>query len=480
MKLLQTCAAVMLFSGGAVAFAENAKITQIENALGLAVQLKGQPFKPYNILDRMKKHGVPGVSVAVLKESKISWTKAWGVKNVETREPVITDSLFQAASISKPVAAYGAMQMVDQDKINLHTPINSVLKRWQVPENDFTKQAPVTLARLLSHTAGMTVHGFGGYALDVPFPDILSVLNGVLPANSEPFVVDILPGSAFRYSGGGYTVAQMAMEDASGKEFVDLMDELVLKPSGMTESTYAQPLPKNRRAQAVTAYRAGLEPVEHQFHAYPELAAAGLWTTPTDLAKLALSVSSSWKGEDGALLTSDLAKEFLTEIKGDWGLGFRLVKKDDKVIGFTHGGANEGFRTNLIMLFDGRGFAVMTNSDTGGTILSEMMVAISTVYDWPVGQPKQRDWISLEEGTVFPGTYRITDKGIDYDFTVHHAGNGIVIAQPQHMPAATYYLEKQEDGKAHFFNESGRSVVFSEVETSTPVLHVFGAEAIKQ
>jgi len=479
MKVLQCLGVAFVFISHTMVIAEDSKVAQLENALGFSVQLKGKELQQYNILDRMQHHDVPGVSLAVIEDNKIAWVKSWGVKNVETGDPVGADSLFQAASISKPVAAYAAMRLVQEGRLSLTAPINTVLKQWRVPENDFTKQKPVTLAGLLSHTAGMTVHGFGGYALDAPYPDILAVLNGQSPANSKPFVVDILPGSKWRYSGGGYTVAQVAMEDVSGKDFVTLMDDLVLKPAGMRDSTYAQPLPENRRAQAVTAYRAGLKPVPHQFHAYPEMAAAGLWTTPTDLAKLALSVSKSWTGEEGALLSPELATEFLTEVKGSWGLGFKLEQHKSEVIGFSHGGANAGFRAYLVKLFDGRGVSIMTNSDTGGALLGELLVAIASVYDWPIHKPVERDWQPVTTDTL-TGTYRITDGDAVYDFTVEREGEGLVIANPKYMPATPYYLEKQADGEAHFFNQRGRSLHFSSTDTGSPILHVFSSEAVRQ
>jgi len=482
MKKIKNFAAAALVLISPVVVADDAKISQIENALGLVVQLKGHEAETFNLLERMEKHGVPGVSVAFVEDGKIAWTKTWGVKNIETAEPVKVDSFFQAASISKPVAAYGAMVLVDQGKLPLHAPINSVLKQWQVPENEFTKQEAVTMARLLSHDAGMTVHGFGGYALDAPYPTVVDILNGIAPANSDAVVVDMVPGTKWRYSGGGYTVAQVAMEDAAGVGFVELMDNLILKPVGMTDSTYKQPLPVNRRAQAVTAYRTGLQPVEHQFHAYPEMAAAGLWTTPTDLAKLALSVRKAWNGEEGALLTPATAKDFLSVYQGKWGLGFQLDQKDGEVIGFSHGGANEGFRSNLLQLFDGRGVAIMTNSDTGGAIIAELMVAIASVYDLPVGHAKQVDWIPLDKaiGGKFAGIYRLVNEGQVVDFTVQYEGDNLVISNPKYLLPSNFYLAKQEAGGAHFFNTNGWELYFSGADTDVPVLHLFGKEAVKQ
>ena len=464
------------------AFAEDAKISQIENSLSSAVYLKGESLKQYNILERMKDHAVPGVSMALIDQGKIQWTKSWGVKNLATDDPVTAESLFQAASISKPVAAFGAMLLVDKGEITLDAPINNYLKQWKVPDNEFTKAVPVTLRQLLSHTAGMTVHGFAGYGLDAPYPTILDVLNGQKPANSAAVVVDTLPRTIWRYSGGGYTVAQVAMEDVSGQSFENLMAESVFKPTGMTHSTYKQPLPEDRRAEAVTAYRAGFEPVKRHFHAYPEMAAAGLWTTPTDLAKLALSVSQSFNGEQGALLSPDLSKEFLTLEMGDWGLGFNLHQEEGKVIGFSHGGANEGFRAFLVMLTDGRGAAIMTNSDTGAVLYRELLSAISSVYNWPLFEPSEKEWTALNASTSakFSGTYHLNMGEDVIEVLVRQDGKGISVEVPNILPSNQYFLSNDEEGQAHFFSLSGTKITFSELNSEAPSISLFGQKAIKK
>ena len=375
------------------AAADDQKIKQVENSLGFYVQLKGREAKKLNLLDQMEKYNVPAMSIALIDQGKIAWVKSWGVKNVADQTPVTPKSLFQAGSISKPVAAFAALRLVDRGDMSLRSPINEVLKQWQVPENDLTKQEPVTLARLLSHSAGMTVHGFPGYALDKPIPDIVSVLRGEQPANTKAIEVDTLPGSIWRYSGGGYTVAQVAMEDASGMGFVELMSDLVLKPTGMTESSFQQPLGLDRSRDRVTGYLEELQPVAHQFHAHPEMAAAGLWTNPTDLANFALAVTQAWQGQEGALLSHDMAKDFLTIQKGTWGLGFQLHKKDEKVIGFSHTGGTVGFRSALFMLLDGRGVAIMTNSDTGrgAPVMRSLLSTVSSLYDLPFNRPEQKE-----------------------------------------------------------------------------------------
>lgn len=197
--------------------------------------------------------------------------------------------------------------------------VNAQLRSWKVPENDFTVQK-VTLRRLLSHTAGLSVHGFPGYASGAPVPTLVQVLNGEKPANTAPVRVDIEPGTTWRYSGGGFTVMQLLVTDATGKPFAEVMHDLVLKPAGVVHSTYQQPLPAAMRANASTPYRRSGEPVEGGPHTYPEQAAAGLWTTPSDLGRVALEMEAECEGRSSKMLSQAMMKQMLSTQKGDWGL----------------------------------------------------------------------------------------------------------------------------------------------------------------
>src|SRR5215471_7675263 len=219
----------------------DARIEQVENGLRPPVLVEGD--KTWSIAERMKHYGVPGLSIAVIRDSKIEWAKGYGLSDVEEKKPVTPDTLFQAGSISKPVSAMAALELVQDGKMSLTADINTYLKTWKVPANEHTAKAPVTLERLLSHTAGLTVHGFPGYAAGAPVPTVPQVLDGAAPANTAPVRVDLDPGTQYRDSGGGYTIAQLAMTDVTGQTFPALMQRLVLGPLGMKESTFDQPLP---------------------------------------------------------------------------------------------------------------------------------------------------------------------------------------------------------------------------------------------
>src|SRR5688572_768100 len=198
----------------------DARLKRVEQGLLPAVLIKGDPS--FSIAERMKFHKVPGLSIAVIKDFKIDWARAYGIKDIETNEPVTRETLFQAGSISKSVNAMVAMKKVEQGKLSLDEPINNKLVSWKLPENEFTAKKKVTLRNLLSHTAGTTVHGFPGYAITEPLPTIQQVLDGQKPANTAAVRVNFEPGSKYRYSGGGTTITQLAISDIEKKPYPEI------------------------------------------------------------------------------------------------------------------------------------------------------------------------------------------------------------------------------------------------------------------
>ena len=382
-------------------------IARIENHLPPRIRVEGAPG--WTLGERMDRWNIEAVSVAVIDDYRIEWAKAWGVADRETGAPATTETLFQAGSISKPVAATGALRMVELGMLDLDLPVDTFLTSWKLPDNEFTELEPVTIRRLLSHTAGTTVHGFPGYAPWEPVPTVPQVLDGVPPANTAPVRVDILPGSQLRYSGGGTTIVQLAMADVSGESFPALLDRLVLEPAGMVRSTYENPLPEARLTEAAAGYRRNGSAVPGKRHTYPEMAAAGLWTTPTDLARFALAIQRSLRGGDGGVLSPETAREMLTPVQGTAGLGFFIENREGGTY-FQHGGADEGFQALLLASRDGgRGIAVMANSDNGGAIASEILRAVALEYGWPglLEAPVEAVRLSAAELAAYAGRYAI-------------------------------------------------------------------------
>lgn len=382
-------------------------IQRIQNGLLPRVLIEGEPIQKTKLEDRMAELRVPGVSIAVIHNGKIEWARGFGV--MEKGGPSVTpDTLFQAGSISKPVASMAALRLVESGKIDLDTDINQYLKSWQVPSNTFTQQADVTIRRLLSHTAGMTVNGFSGYPTDALIPSLVQILNGEKPANSLPIVVDTVPGKIWRYSGGGYEVMQLSLQDITGKTFPELMKEMVLDPVGMTQSTFEQPLPSDRLEEAVTPYLQNGQPVRGGAHVFPEMAANGLWTTPLDLAKFAINIQEALSGKTEKVLSQEMAGMMTTSVLNNYGLGLMIGGSKSNPY-FSHGGGNVGFWSNLIVYNNGDGAVIMTNSDTGGLLLEEILRAIAYEYNWPDFQPVVHREIPVAPGILeqYVGTYQL-------------------------------------------------------------------------
>lgn len=447
-------------------------VEQVTSGLRPAIVVRGRPEQRFTLSQRMERYHVPGVSIAVVDAGRIAWAEGFGVKEAGTTDSVTATTLFQAASISKPVAATAMLRLVQEGRLDLDTPVNTWLTSWQVPDNRFTAQAPVTLRRIVSHSAGLTVHGFPGYAHGEPLPTVPQILDGEKPANTPPVRVDTVPGSIGRYSGGGVTVEQLVMTDVTGESFPELMKRLVLDPVGMAHSTYEQPLPERLRGQEAAGYRPDGAPIEGRWHTYPEMAAAGLWTTPSDLLRWAMAITAARNGGPGAILSQTLATEMLTPQKDDFGLGPGLGGSGDG-FHFGHGGANEGFRCQLIYFPElGKGAAVMTNGDLGGAVAQEVLFAVAAEYGWPDYAPREIDALPLDSAALsaFVGDYGVEQP--DVLLSVTREGSSLFAASPGNLSRQEIVFT--EPGQA-VAPESGTRFSFQvDADGSVPQVQVAG------
>ena len=388
------------------------EINAIENGLITNIQIKGEPVQKFNILERMKLYMVPGVSIAVVENGKLKWAKGYGVANTKTGTKVDANTLFQAGSISKPLAALAALKLAENGKVALDADVNQYLKNWQIPENKFTETEKVTLQRLLTHTAGTTVHGFPGYQQTATFPEIIDVLNG--KGNTAKIEVDTIPGSIWRYSGGGYTVMEKVVEDVSGLPLEAYMEKNILHPMGMKNSTYEQPVSKAFQNNISAAYNRFGNLIPGLWNNYPEQAAAGLWTTPSDLALYCIEIQNIINGKKNGVLSKETVEKMLTKHKGNWGLGPSLRKEGDSLL-FGHGGKNAGFTNDMkASAYKGNAIIVMTNADNGGKLIAEVRNAISTYYNWSISKPRTIEIIKLSDSDLkqYTGKYQLKEQNL--------------------------------------------------------------------
>lgn len=389
------------------------RIRRIENGLLPPVIVKGQPLRPLLLENRMRELLVPGVSVAVFENGRIAWARGWGLADVAAGRPVDAGTLFQAGSISKPVTAAAALALVSRGRLSLDEDINTYLRSWKLPNNEFTAQRKVTLRHLLSHTGGVTVSGFRGYAGGEEVPTLLQLLDGTRPANSGPVRVDIPVGTRWRYAGGGYAIVQLAIQDVTKQSFAAALRELVLDPAGMSDSTLVQPLPAELGVKAATGYRANGAPVAGRSHTYPEQAAAGLWTTAEDLARFAIALQQAAAGKaTRPLLPREVANRMLQPVMDEYGLGVSTTGSGGETL-FGHTGGNAGYRCQLVAFKDrASGVVIMTNGDRGLTIAAEIARAVATEYGWPSPRPVERTLgtANLGEYQGFAGIYEIPTR----------------------------------------------------------------------
>ncbi len=401
------------------------EISTIENGLIKNIQIKGDSIQKFNILERMEYYKVPGISIAIVENRKIKWAKGYGYANTETGAKVDSQTLFQAASISKPIAALSVLKLYENDSLDLNKDVNDYLKDWQITENKFTKTKKVTLEHLLTHTAGMTVHGFLGYNQTTKVPDIIDILDG--KGNTGKIMVDTIPGSIWRYSGGAYTVMQKVVEDVSRTSFDNYMSKNILLPIGMKNSTYQQPITKEFQSNISAGYNRSGESIKGLWRNYPEQAAAGLWTTPSDLAKYCIEVQDILQGKKDGILTKETVEMMLTKHKNNWGLGLWLGNKNDSLM-FAHSGTNVGFNCDMVAFaYQGNAAIIMTNAENGSNLISELKNAISNYYNWPISKPKVIDTINLSDNELkrFKGRYKL--EGKNFKITVMFKENRIFI-----------------------------------------------------
>ena len=385
---------VLAFSVGTAAgptVSQPATLGEPDSAADFQVRIEGvqrpsrQGLDVLTLEEVMARFGVPGMSVAVIRDFEVHWAKGYGIADVETGMPVDDETLFQAASISKPVTAMAALAAVQDGRFSLDDDINAILTSWRLPGNGFTDARPVTPRLLFSHTAGLgDGHGFPGYEPDAPRPTPVQILQGDAPSNVGPVTMVRTPLTAMHYSGGGTTIMQLALTDVLGEPFPEIMRTSVLEPAGMTHSTFLQPLPPALDENAARGHGGDGQPLgDAKWHVYSALAAAGLWTNAKDLARFAIEVQRSARGDPGRVLTASSAADMLSPVGvGPFAVGF-LVERTGEGWYFSHSGSNWGFVCNLIAhKVKGYGLAVMTNASGGWVVSQELLERVQRAYGW--------------------------------------------------------------------------------------------------
>lgn len=407
-----------------------AKINAVENSLAPSI-IYGDTVPRLNIEKRMSETGIKGLSIAVIKNYKIEWAKGYGWANVNEKRKVTTGTRFQAASISKSINSMGILKLFEMRKLDPEADINNYLSSWKFPYDSVSKSKKISVYNLLSHTAGLDIHGFPGYKKKDTLPSLKQILDGKKPANTKTVRSLFEPGKKFKYSGGGTTISQMILTDITKSNYADWMQKNVLQPLGMTNSSYQQP--PTTTANLATGYYQDGKPVIGNYHIYPEQAAAGLWTTPTDLAKYIIECQLALEGKSKKVLSQAMMKKRMTPyIDSAAALGvFIENRKGD--LWFNHNGGNEAFLcTSYGSMQGGNGVVIMINGENF-SVINELLNSVAIVYDWKgFYNPTFKKMITFPKDSLqqYIGSYKIMNDTL----TISFCGEELCIQQNGQPP----------------------------------------------
>ncbi len=417
------------------------RIKSIEKGLLKAVVFKGQKPERMKLSERMQYYQVPAVSMAVIDKFQLDWAKAYGLKDIESQDPVTVDTFFQAASLSQSASALGSLYLAQEGSLQLDEDINKKLRAWKIPAAKPMERKKISLRQLLTHTAGLAEVEYSGYTSSQEFPSLKQILRGEKPAKTPQPWVALAPGSEIRYSEAGFVILQQLIEDMEKRPFSQFMKEAIFKPLQMNNSGFWCPLPPDLHERAAAGHFRQGKPINGKYCLYPELAAAGLWTTASDLARLAVEIMGSAMGHSSKLISTQLAREMLTAQVGNQGLGFKVDGEGDS-LHFYQSGHNAGFECFLIAYpVRGQGAVIMTNSDNGSYLIDEILRAISDAYDWPHFKPEVKPLYRLQPSLYdqYVGRYQVSS---DYYLDITHQDYNLIVEPTDQLPTK-FYVESQ-------------------------------------
>ncbi|WPP49660.1 serine hydrolase domain-containing protein [Catalinimonas niigatensis] len=401
------------------------RIKQVENSLSPIVRIAGKPL--WNIEERMQDYNLAGLSIAVINDFQVEWAKGYGVTNVETKTKVNTETVFQAASMSKTVNAVALLKIADKQNISLDSNINSLLTSWKFPYNESINNEGITLRQLLSHTAGLSTHGFGGYKNSKDLPSIIEILEGVKPANSEKVLPIIPPNQEFKYSGGGTMLSQLILSDIQNSSYEAFVEENIFQPLQMNSSFYSVELDKYPD-QIACGHLDNGKVLKNKYNIYPESAAAGLWVTPTELAKLLIDIQLSLANKNSMLLSNYSAEQMITPtLKNEVSALGTFIENHNGEKYAQHSGANKAFRAKYYFGTScGKGVVVMVNG-TNTEIIEEIIRSVAIVYDWPgfeLYESSDETILTESNLTNYIGTYSLDNRNLQIILE-----DGVLVAQ---------------------------------------------------
>lgn len=431
---------------------------QLENGIRSQVKFLGEPEVFSSITDKMVEYKIPAVSLAVIKQGKITWTDIYQNPDFPAEQSLNCSSLFQAASLSKPVTFLAAVRMKSAGKIDLDKNIQSYLKDFVLPIGKQTADNPVTLRNIFSHTSGITPGGYQGYANGLSLPSDIDILTGAPGVNSPAIAVVAPPNERLVYSGGAYTLAELALQDTFQNEFASIMEKWILNPAGMTHSDFTQPPPASKHTQSAKGYTQSGTILEGGWRNHPEQAAAGLWSNSIDMAKFLLEIYKAYQGKSTLFSKADIQSLLNHERDGHF-YGFRMERNNGDIT-ITHYGGNAGYNTGMsISLTHGNGLVYLTNSENGWQLGRDLLLSAAQVYNWKTFKQTNvnRTHVSNDVLKQLQGHYKWNDQD---DFAVRFDENNNSISLL--FPGGTEYklIPIVSDALGFIHQNSGDKVTF--------------------
>ncbi|WP_297337873.1 serine hydrolase domain-containing protein [Algoriphagus sp.] len=449
---------------------------RLEHEIRGQVKFLEEPESLSSLTDKMEAYHIPALSLAVINQGKIAWTETYQNENFKQQIKLDSTSIFQAASLSKPVTFLAALRMHTAEKIDLDKNIQDYLKEFVLPIGKQTPANPVTFRNIFSHTSGISPGGYQGYGRDVEMPTDLDVLKGSAGVNTSPIEVITAPNEILAYSGGAYTLAELALQDIFNDDFSTILKEWILEPAGMENTEFTQPLPESETHRVAKGYTQSGELIEGGWRNHPEQAAAGLWSNSSDLAKFLIEIYNAYQGNSSIFSTSAI-KTILSHERDGHVYGF-IVNRSENDISLTHYGGNAGYRTGMtISLTSGNGLVYLINSDNGGALGNELLLSASKVYDWRHFKQTEVQRKPIEPGVIkeLEGKYRWNEQ-VDLSISFDESKNQISLFFPNGDEYELVPIVGEELGFIH--GNTGIQVSFAR-DGDKPSFMLYGQTALK-
>lgn len=415
------------------------RIKALEKGLLRQVYFKGQRPEKLRLLDRMTFYKVPGVSLAVMDKFKIEWVRTYGYKDVIDYQKITPETVFQAGELSQPVAAAVTLRLCDKKQLNLEEDVGPYYTEKAFAGKKFrpAERLSFKLSQVLSHSAGFYPWTSTGYQPGAPLPDLTHVLRGEEPAGNFFSLRGFEPRAGVRFSDFNYVLLQLYLEEKTGKKLEELGREEVFEALGLKKTSFGQPVTDDL---AVGHERLG-QAVEGKFYRYPELAARGLWTNPSEYLTFLIELMNCAQGKTHGFISSELARAMLSPQVDGSGFGFRLDGQHEK-FKILMKGRTKGYRSAvLIYPALGQGVVVMTNSDNGGVLIEEILHGLSAIYDWPDYKPEEKPLYRLDPSIYaqYVGRYQVNN---DYFLDVTYEDYYLIV-HPTGQSPTKFYVETQ-------------------------------------